>query len=55
MKKDIVFIFNKNYKKVFEELKTKLTSILIFGHYDPERKTILELNTSDSVTVGIFS
>ena len=55
MKKNIVFVFNENYKKAFKEFKIKLTSISILGYYDPERETMLELDVSDNITANIFS
>ena len=54
-KKNIIFVFNENYKKAFEELKTKLISIPILDYYDLEWKTILKLNISNDITIGIFS
>ena len=37
------------------ELKTRLTSVPILGHYDPQRQTMLELDASDGVVAGVFS
>jgi transposase InsO family protein len=54
-RKDVVFVFDENCKEAFEELKARLTSAPILGHYDPERETMLELDASDGVTAGIFS
>ena len=55
IKKDIIFIFNENCKEAFKKLKAKLTFTPILGYYDPERKTILELNALDKITINIFS
>ena len=55
MKKNIIFIFNKNYKKVFKKLKIKLIFTLIFNYYNLKRKTMLKLNVLNGVIAGIFS
>ena len=55
IKKNIIFIFNKNYKEAFKKLKIKLTSILILGYYNPEWETILKLNILNNITISIFS
>jgi len=54
-KKDVVFVFDENCEEAFKELKARLTSAPILGHYDPERETMLELDASDGITAGIFS
>ena len=55
IKKNIIFIFNKNYKEVFKEFKIRLTFISIFGYYDSEREIILELNILNKIIINIFS
>jgi hypothetical protein len=55
IKKNIIFVFNENYKKAFKELKIRLTSTLILSYYNLERKTILKLDTLNSITIEIFS
>ena len=54
-RKDVPFIFNKGCKEAFQQLKTQLTTAPILSHYDPEQKTMLELDASDGITAGIFS
>ena len=54
-KKDIIFIFNENYKEAFKKFKIRLISILILGYYDLKRKIILELDALNNITAGIFS
>jgi transposase InsO family protein len=54
-KKDVSFVFDEACKMAFEELKARLISAPILGHYDPERETMLELDASDGVTAGILS
>ena len=36
IRKDIIFIFNKNYKEVFKKFKVKLIFILILNYYNLE-------------------
>ena len=55
MKKNIIFIFNKDYKKTFKKFKIKLIFILILNYYNLKRETILKLNTLNKITVNIFS
>ena len=54
IKKDIIFVFNENYKEAFEEFKIKLIFILILDYYNLEWEIILELNVLDGVIIGIF-
>lgn len=54
-KKEIPFRFDEGCRKAFEELKTRLTTTPILGHYDPQRQTMLELDASDGVVAGILS
>ena len=54
-KKDTPFLFDENCRKAFQELKTRLISASILGHYDPTRQTMLELDALDGVVAGIYS
>jgi hypothetical protein len=51
----MIFVFNKDCKEAFEELKVRLTSASILGHYNSERKIMLKLNILDEVIASIFS
>ena len=54
MKKDIVFIFNKDCKKAFKEFKVRLTFTSILDYYDLKQKIMLKLNALNEIIAGIF-
>ena len=54
-RKDTPFIFNQACYIAFEELKKRLTSSPILGHYDPEHESMFETDASDKVVAGVLS
>jgi phage regulator Rha-like protein len=55
MVKNMPFNFSNDYIKAFKELKHRLISAPLLRYYWPELKSILEINTSDGVVIGILS
>jgi len=49
------FNFNDGCIKAFKELKDRLIFSLIFCHYDPDLKLILEIDAFDGVVAKILS
>ena len=54
-RKETPFIFNQDCQDAFVELKKRLTSSPILGHYDPEHESMLETDASDEVVAGVLS
>jgi hypothetical protein len=54
IKKNIIFIFNENYKEAFKEFKIRLISAPILNHYNLKQKIILKFNTLNDVIAEIF-
>ena len=54
-RKEIPFLFDQGCRTAFEELKKRLTTAPVLGHYDPLRQSMLELDASDGVVAGILS
>jgi hypothetical protein len=54
-RKDVPFVFDQACYTGFIELKKRLTSSLILGHYDLEHKSMLETDALDEVVAGILS
>jgi len=49
------FIFSNDYTEAFEELKDRLISSLILYYYNPDLKSMLEMDASDGVIAGVLS
>jgi hypothetical protein len=54
-KKNTPFLFDQACHKAFKELKTRLTTAPILSHYNPQQRSMLELDASDGVVAGVFS
>jgi hypothetical protein len=54
-KKDVPYHFNVKCQEAFQSLKQALTSAPILHHWDPDRPTKIETDSSDGVTSGILS
>jgi hypothetical protein len=53
--KDTPFIFDKACHNAFVELKKRLTSSPILGHYNPKHESMLETDALDEVVAGVLS
>lgn len=49
------FLFIKACIDAFNELKIKLTTAPVLAHFNPSRKSHIELKASDGVIVAVFS
>ena len=49
------FVFDQACQEAFKELKRRLTTLPILGHYNPEAESMLETDASDEVVAGILS
>jgi transposase InsO family protein len=54
-RKGTPFVFDQDCQDAFQELKHRLTTSPILGHYDPEAESMLETDASDEVVAGVFS
>jgi len=54
-RKDQPFHFNAICRQAFNKLKKRLVSAPLLTHFNPERPSILETNTSDGAIAGVFS
>jgi hypothetical protein len=51
-KKDATFVWSKECQEAFEDLKARLISAPVLAHWDPERETVLETDSSGYVVGG---
>jgi hypothetical protein len=54
-KKSVAFEWNAKCQQAFEALKTAFTSAPILTHYDPDRPTVVETDSSDCAIGSILS
>jgi hypothetical protein len=54
-KNTVPFDFNEQCWNAFEELKEKLCSTEVLRHYNPDRKSRIETDSSDGVIAGVLS
>lgn len=54
-RKDTPFLWNKECTRAFEELKTAFTSAPILQHFDPDKPSTIECDSSDYVNAGCLS
>jgi hypothetical protein len=54
-RKDKAFTFDKECKKAFAYLKVMFTTAPVLQHFDPDRMSVVEADSSDYVTGGILS
>ena len=55
IKKNTIFHWTHKSHKSFKLLKKCFTTTLVLAHFDFEKKCILETNSLDNVSAGIFS
>ena len=55
IKKNTTFYWTPECQKSFELLKKHFTTAFILAHFDFEKECILETDSSDNISVGIFS
>ena len=54
-RKDTVFVFDQSCIAAFKELKRRLTTAPLLAHFDPQRTTQMETDSSDGVVAGVLS
>ena len=54
-KKDVIFRWTEPEKKAFQRLTDAITSAPILRHFKTDKDWVVETETSDSVSAGIFS
>ena len=54
-KKDVKFFFSDSCESAFESLKKAFVTAPILIHFDPEKETFVEADSSDWVSAGILS
>jgi hypothetical protein len=54
-RKGTPFVFDQACQDAFKDLKHRLTSLPILGHYNLEAESMLETDASDEVVAGILS
>ena len=55
IKASVPFYFDKDYQGAFQELKKRLTEVLLLYYYDYSLETRVKTNASDSVVTGVLS
>ena len=54
-KKKIPFVWTDDCAKAFEDLKAMFTSDLVLLHFDPDKESVVETDSSDYVNAGVLS
>ena len=54
-KKNQPFVWDSDYARAFEFLKTTFTTAPVLAHFDPDREILVETDTSDYVSAGVMS
>ena len=54
-KKKIPFVWTDDCAKAFEDLKAMFTSNLALLHFDPDKESVVETDSSDYVNAGVLS